>query len=266
MKLVHKILNIILTPLFRYLGYQKISNAEAGSRHYYFKEDLLSQFISIHKRFLKESGWLNSRISFCNDDLENQVPWFTYSAIHFLEKIDFQEKKILEFGSGASTIWFQRKGAHVVSFESDEIFLMEMKEKISTLSNIRIQEYPRLNNLEFGKFGIESKNELSKYNLENLDLQEFEKLICSNLDTDIVVIDGGPRQLIASYILKMQFLPSLVILDNTDRDDEKIVANIFKKSGYLEIPFHGLGPLNPYGWTTSIFVDGKKIYDFLTRI
>lgn len=46
-------------------------------------------------------------------------PWLTEGAIHFLESFVRPGFRVLEFGTGASTLWFARHGCQVTSYESD---------------------------------------------------------------------------------------------------------------------------------------------------
>ena len=34
------------------------------------------------------------------------IPWYTYPAMEFIEQFDFSEKKIFEWGSGNSSVYF----------------------------------------------------------------------------------------------------------------------------------------------------------------
>lgn len=46
-------------------------------------------------------------------------PWLTEGAIHFLESFIRPGFRVLEFGAGASTLWFARHGCWVMNYESD---------------------------------------------------------------------------------------------------------------------------------------------------
>jgi predicted O-methyltransferase YrrM len=47
------------------------------------------------------------------------TPWYTMDAIGFLDRYINQEVKILEFGSGRSTIWLSKRTKHITSVETD---------------------------------------------------------------------------------------------------------------------------------------------------
>ena len=43
------------------------------------------------------------------DRENNYVPWFTYPAIEALKNWDVSEKRVFEYGSGASTLWLAER-------------------------------------------------------------------------------------------------------------------------------------------------------------
>ena len=51
----------------------------------------------------------------CVDKFGNKIPWYTYSAIEFLNNLDFSEKSMFEFGSGTSSIYWAKKANEVIS-------------------------------------------------------------------------------------------------------------------------------------------------------
>ncbi|UXE63192.1 MAG: hypothetical protein KA717_11320 [Woronichinia naegeliana WA131] len=59
--------------------------------------------------------------------IENQLPWLVFAAIDFLEDLDLKGKKVFEYGSGGSTLFWLRKGANCVSLEHDRSWYEKMK-------------------------------------------------------------------------------------------------------------------------------------------
>jgi hypothetical protein len=45
----------------------------------------------------------------------------------------------------------------------------------------------------------------------------------------------------------------IIVFDNSDRVEYQDAYDFLKSLGFVSIDFSGLGPLNPYGWSTSIF-------------
>ncbi len=53
----------------------------------------------------------------CIDAAGDPIPWYTYPASEYLKQLDFSDKRVLEYGSGYSTIFWSRRAKHVVSIE-----------------------------------------------------------------------------------------------------------------------------------------------------
>ena len=51
---------------------------------------------------------------------------------------------------------------------------------------------------------------------------------------------------------------SMIIVDNTDFNNLNIGLGMLHKKEFVNIPFHGLVPLNPYSSTTSVFLKDLK--------
>jgi len=50
----------------------------------------------------------------------------------------------------------------------------------------------------------------------------------------------------------------VIVLDNSDRFLE--VSFFLQGEGFVEIPFKGIGPINEYEWTTSVFVKNLNLW------
>ena len=73
---------------------------------------------------------------------------------------------------------------------------------------------------------------------------------------DFIFIDGGFPNTEIVTVGNMR--KETIIIDNADQASLAYGLNFLKEIGYKEIPFHGLGPLNPYGFTASIFYLAEK--------
>jgi predicted O-methyltransferase YrrM len=70
--------------------------------------------------------------------LEIGYPWLTPGSIVALERLLTPEMKILEFGSGGSTIFFSRRCKSVKTFEMNETWYHKVKANLSDLTNATI--------------------------------------------------------------------------------------------------------------------------------
>jgi predicted O-methyltransferase YrrM len=185
---------------------------------------------SLIKEYLKDSGWnLSVRKKLPVDSRNNEIPWLTYSAIHFLTGRIREHFSIFEYGSGHSTIWFSKKASGVVSIEHDLKWFNSMKGKFS--------DYP---NITYKYHSIESDgyvNEILQYT------DEF----------DIIIIDGRERVKCALNSLKALKKDGVIIWDNSDRETYNEGYEFLINNGFKRLDFWGLGPIMTFEWCTSVF-------------
>lgn len=100
--------------------------------------------------------------------LEIGYPWLSFGAILFLEEIVNKTQKVLEFGSGGSTVFFARNCGSIKSFETNKEWFKKVEEKVKDTENAQIY--------------CSSKNDI--YNLLE---QEIDN------SYDIVLVDSYPK-------------------------------------------------------------------------
>ncbi|MDX4067242.1 hypothetical protein Q6A87_05210 [Aliarcobacter skirrowii] len=168
----------------------------------------------------------------CVNADKNNIPWYTYPTIEYLNNLDFSNKRILEFGSGSSSIFWAKKSLEVISIEHNKEWYEKVNQNIKKNQKILLVE--------------------DNDNYEN----SIKKL---NKKFDVIVIDGIRRYqcagIVIEYINTLNERESeyMIILDNSDwyKNTAKLLRD---KLDLIEIDFHGFGPINNYTWTTSIFL------------
>lgn len=153
----------------------------------------------------------------------NEIPWFTYPAFEFINQFDLSQKTIFEWGSGNSSVYFAKRCKQIISIEHDEVWFK--KQQIKLLPNQQL------------------------FHLK--DNSYFEAIISQNQLFDIIVVDGILRDDCLETAMNKISEGGMLILDNADRHPE--ASKKYRDNGYTQIDFHGLGPINEYAWTTSIF-------------
>lgn len=74
-----------------------------------------------------------------NLSLERGYPWLTFGAIIFLEGIINKSFKILEFGSGGSTIFWANNCEYVKSYETNKQWFEDVKNRAKNFRNVNLQ-------------------------------------------------------------------------------------------------------------------------------
>jgi len=69
------------------------------------------------------------------------LPWLTPGAIDALEKILNPQSKVVEFGSGGSTVFFSRRSASVLSWEPNSYWRKLVAAAIAPAKNVHITKH-----------------------------------------------------------------------------------------------------------------------------
>lgn len=160
----------------------------------------------------------------CLDHNGNEIPWYTYPAIEYLDSLDFTGKDVLEYGAGASSSWWSERAKSVISIEDNKDWYDAVLGRENTNLKIILAE----NEKEYVKAG-----NANKY--------------------DVIVIDGKHRIACAKNVAEILKEDGLVIFDNSDRypQTSKLLRDKFD---LIQVDLHGFGPINAYTWTTSLFM------------
>jgi precorrin-6B methylase 2 len=160
----------------------------------------------------------------CIDANNEPIAWYTYPAIEYIRQLDFTDKVVFEYGSGNSTLFWQKRCREVIAAEDNEEWYNRIKAKLP---------------------------DDVKYNLL-VDQNEYVNSI-NNYATqfDIIIIDGSHRYQCAEAALENLKDDGIIILDNSDWYEK--TSERLRAAGLIEVDMTGFGPINGYTWTTSFY-------------
>lgn len=196
---------------------------------------------------LDQAYFASARDGQIRDQRQNYLPWFTYPAIEALQNWDLSDKRVFEWGSGYSTLFWASRAKEVVSVEHNRSWY----EKIHDLapSNVRLTLAP-----------IDKKEDYHP----SAELREQFDAYAGAIDEtfQIIVIDGYAKSRVR-YQCARKALPhldanGLVILDNSDWLPAS--AMFLRQAGLIEVDLSGPVPGNNYSQTTSFFF--TREFDF----
>jgi hypothetical protein len=155
---------------------------------------------------------------------QQPIPWFTYPAIEYLNRIDVSEWNVFEFGIGESTAYWSSRGANVYGVEHNRDWFDSMQAR--GLPNTHL--------------------------LYETERARYCQAIRSSSDLlDVIVVDGIYRETCIEFAIASLKSYGIIILDNSDW--YHVAGQILRDRGFLEVSFSGFGPINDYTWTTSFF-------------
>lgn len=263
------LIRVYLFPVTFVLGYKKKRTDYSSLISWTnFHKKRTLQLFWLHKSFLRTTGWLESLSSGLSIKNGNLVPWITYPALNYISQLPLGDLRVVEIGSGASTIFFAKNCNSVVTFEDDINYL----KKLMAFKNKENCDFEAINlNLKSSRsyFGTIKQplnsDELSHFHLSDIasiamtnDLpiditSEIDMLIQSIKTADLIFIDGWYRSTSIYLAGLFSKKSAIVLIDNSDAAYTQAGREYLLNNYFFEIQFRGLGPLNYYEWTTSIF-------------
>jgi predicted O-methyltransferase YrrM len=124
------------------------------------------------------------------------IPWYTYPAIDFLAQRDFQNRHVLEFGGGQSTLWWSARARSVFTVEQDAGWLAKLQSQVG--GNVSLHHVP----VPASTRSLQPVRELLQAN----PIRAF----------DIIVVDGHLRQEAAALAFEYLAPGGAIILDNAE--------------------------------------------------
>lgn len=168
--------------------------------------------------YFVETGWLQSLNSKKPvDGKGHEVPWFTYPSVVFLDKRLQKGMKVFEYGSGASSIYFQKKGAELYSVEYDHVWFEKLNQSIKEPNKIYSVSY--------------CKESPDAY-VNAIDIP--------GVQFDIIVIDGRARVKCCKKAVDSLGANGVLILDDSERERYTECFSIMKKKDFRYIEFWGI--------------------------
>lgn len=175
--------------------------------------------------YLQKTGWLESfKLKQPVDANIQPIPWYTYPALEYIKQLDFSNKQVFEYGSGNSTIFWSTIAKKVISIENNSEWYEKVVSRVDRNTEIKLI----VNN--------------------TLYVQE----ILSHGNFDIIVVDGSCRLECAQAAINRLNPGGMIILDNSDWHIK--TAKFLRESNLIQVDMTGIGPINPYAWTTSFFI------------
>ena len=190
--------------------------------------------------------------------IDQKMPWFVYDAIDLLDTEDLAGKRVFEYGSGGSTLFWLKKGAHCVSVEHDPDWYQRARLVIPAKSFIDyrlVLPEPDLPELGHKKDYADPNDFVSaEYATHAVNYEKYVRQIDEFPDGyfDIVLVDGRARPSCIKHSIRKVNLNGLLILDNSDRSYYSTHTQPFL-SQFSKQTFEGVGPVNPSCWSTTLF-------------
>jgi FkbM family methyltransferase len=234
---------------------------------YYPDKTLSDMEAMLRRQYLSQSGWLDSAAQKMALRDGKPLPWFTYSAIAFLERNLPPDLSLFEYGGGQSTLYWADRVKRVVSVDHDPAFGAYMRAALPDNAELRLvgegDALPPAAPDLAGDLPPLTDPERSTRSYRSGQLNQAFRTYALQLCTypansfDVVIVDGMARVLSTWAAIRHFKRDGFIIFDNADRDFYQPAFTMLEEAGYRRLDFWGLGPINPYEWCTSVFYQPK---------
>ncbi|WP_146260509.1 class I SAM-dependent methyltransferase [Algoriphagus chordae] len=196
--------------------------------------------------YLKQNRVKSNRLSL-------GIPWLTRGAVKFLDNTIISQMRVFEYGSGASTIYFQNRDTIVCSVEHDKTWYQIVKNKLELNGSNNVDLI--LSEPVFSPTALRDDILQSNKNdgYKNFDFSGYSQVVLNfpHKYFDLILIDGRVRLECLKNSMKMIKKGGLIILDNSDRYEYKNIIDMHKFK--LVFQEYGLVEYDLFFAETSIF-------------
>lgn len=177
--------------------------------------------------------------------IKNNYLWINYKSQKRLKEILKKQFSILEYGSGASTIWFSQKVKSIISIEHDHNWFKIIQPIINSRNvKLKLVKPDKIFNLNFKSEKLKNK---SFKNYVKFPIKKKKKF-------DLIFIDGRCRnQCIYFSYRHLVKKKGIIVLDNSSRARYSNSKKwLIKKAKRVEIIYDYV-PTLPYKEETTFF-------------
>lgn len=171
-------------------------------------------------RFGWNSGHFKS--SFLNKAVDkhgHKIPWYSYPAIDFIKNKNFENRRILEFGSGQSTFWWSERAESIMAFEEDLSWYQHLTKSLNANINL-----------------VYASNQDKA-----VCLATIENALKDSEPFDVIIVDGSFRLEACKLALPYLKEGGVVITDNSENEGYSF-RDAFKNMGFSRVDFFGYSP------------------------
>jgi hypothetical protein len=186
---------------------------------------------------LRRIGWTRSVAHGFPVDAElKPLPWWTYPAIHWTMSVLAGDERVLEFGSGNSTLWLASRVGRVTTVEDDEVWSARIAGQAPP--NVEVLYRPCAGDIVTAPPADPYVGVLDDV---------------SSGSVDLLVVDGKARGDVLLAAGRVLVSDGIALLDNADRPELAGSIDALQADGFGRIDFVGPVPSGTNMSCTSVF-------------
>ena len=187
----------------------------------------------LYQRFVanKKSWVLSNKLGLAVDDNSQNIPWFNYLAVDFLQKYCQKNSNltVFEFGCGSSTLFFQKYSYLTFSLETNETWFKIITKQLANINAGQWSANYFSNQNDFvGATVFLLENAYQNPNYYHFLANNFQ----SKQQFDIILVDSFHRKQCVLHSLEFLKPNGLLIVDDFERKNYHTIAQYLEKQGF----------------------------------
>lgn len=181
-------------------------------------------------------------------------PWICHRAYLRLKDLIQPEMKVLEFGSGGSTLFLANKVESIFSVEHDKKWFEMIHGQLGSYSHVsHILVEPERKN------GDAAYQSIHGYKTESLDFEKYAHAAdhLDNESLDLIIIDGRVRPKCLEQAIPKLKPGGILVFDNSNRESYQTTISS-ALSGWKNELYKGVTVYDAFFTFTTIFFKPKK--------
>jgi hypothetical protein len=186
---------------------------------------------------------------------KKKQPWLVFDVIDVLNSLPLEGNTVFEYGSGGSTLFWLRHGAHLTSIEHDQTWYHTLRGQY--LSDAAL-DYRLIQPQYIGHQNLDPADPDLYASSDELFSHHSFRNYCSQIDEfpnnyfDLILIDGRARPSCIKHAHKKVRIGGLLVLDNSDREYYLRMTSTFLRDFDRNI-FRGVAAGQAWFTETSVF-------------
>jgi len=181
------------------------------------------------------------------------VPWWTYQARDrveaFLTELGGQAR-VLEFGSGASTVWLARRSATVHSVEHDDFWAGRVRAMLADTPGLRATPRVHVPPVPSSATPVVASGAPSGRGLDFAAYVDVPATLATTFD--LVLVDGRAREESLLRALPLLAPGGLALLDDSQRARYQPTLRRLAEQGWIVETTRGATPCQPFPRETTL--------------
>jgi len=194
------------------------------------------------------------------DLIRMDLAWWTYEAMEEVDSFLASRggaARVLEFGSGASTVWLARRAAYVRSVEHDDHWAARVRQMLAAAPGLRCMPSVHVPDVPRMKHPVVPSGAPSG---RGLDFEAYVDLPGGwGEKYDLVLVDGRAREESLLRSLPLLSPGGLALLDDSQRGRYQAVLGRVADEGWVVRRTHGATPCQPFPRETTLVSSGPGL-------